>query len=71
MRIILRERLRENSEEKKGWLIILARTESHREILAVLQYEVGLEYAQNFASMLATKYNLAAVSEELSSTPGF
>lgn len=67
-RLILRERMQDNraENERKGWLIILAQGETQREILAVLNREVGLEYAKSFANLLAKKYNLAKVSEELS-----
>lgn len=61
--IILRERLANEHGEATGWLILLVRKTRVREILAVLAYEVGLNYARQFTRMLAAKYNVTTIEE--------
>jgi hypothetical protein len=61
--IILRERLPNEKGEATGWLILLAKQTSVRQILAVLTYEVGLNYAREFTRLLASKYNISVTYE--------
>jgi hypothetical protein len=61
--IILRERDPNLKGEPTGWVVLPVRQTRVREILAVLIYEVGLEYACNFAHMLSGKYNVKLVEE--------
>jgi hypothetical protein len=61
--IILREREPKLQGGPTGWLVLLARQTRVREILAVLTYEVGLEYAHHFAHTMASKYNVKLTEE--------
>lgn len=54
-----------NKGESTGWLVILAGPNRERELLAVLACEVGLDYARKFAGLLAAKYRITGVTEEL------
>lgn len=64
--IILRERAPDNNGMPTGWLVLAASKSGPRELLAILRCEVGLEVARGFARMLAAKYRLPRVTEELS-----
>ena len=65
--IILRERIPNEQGQATGWLILLVRKTKIREILAVLSYEVGLNYAQHITRVMAAKYNVNII-EELSTS---
>lgn len=64
--IILRERAPDSKGEPTGWLVLVAGRSGPRELLAILRCEIGLEVARGFARMLAAKYRLPRVTEELS-----
>jgi hypothetical protein len=61
--IILRERGSDQQGKQNGWLVLLASQTREREILAVLNYKVGLEYARLLAHMLSVRYSINLIEE--------
>ncbi len=64
--IILKEREPNNKSERVGWILILAGQNHQRELLAVLTPEVGFDSARQFATILAGKYGVTEIIEEIS-----